>query len=154
MARQPMPRHAISLPCGRVVPAPAMQAVIWRALWRSYPEPVCIGTLARVMWPASDVPPVGWEHSVSSHITKLRRLIAGSEIAIADREGWRYRITISAAGHLQPPQQPDELGQQHGGQQRHQNAVEQRGCSPVARQSVSPSRVALHDREQTTGGRA
>ncbi|CAB4126937.1 OmpR/PhoB-type DNA-binding domain containing protein [uncultured Caudovirales phage] len=61
---------------------------------------------------------------------------------------------VDPAAHLlQPHQQGQHVAQQHQAQQGQENAVEQRGASPVARQSVSGSRVR-HDREQTTGGRA
>ena len=161
-------RHAISLPNGRVIPVSAKEAAIWAALWRSYPEPACVGTLARLAWPADDLPPAhfeSWTHRLSAHVHRLRIALRGTGLVIEDRQGWRYRLTISSpavwhgaagasggmaevrpgsAAHLQTPQQHGDVGQQDAGQEREQQTVEQRGCSPAARQSVSVSLGALH----------
>ena len=146
----PAHRHSIALPSGEVLGCTRMASAMWQALWRSYPEPACVGTFARMMWPHLDLPPgdfTHWTHTVAAHMTRLRRLLEGSEFGIAERQGWRYQLVTSSraavppgetreaggdvfpyaipAGHLQPPSQRDDLGQKDAGQQHQREAVQQ-----------------------------
>jgi DNA-binding winged helix-turn-helix (wHTH) protein len=161
-------RCKIELPSGAVLPVTAKHAAIWSALVASHPEPVCVGTLARMMWPADDLPPLladPWRHVVAVHISSLRRALRGSGVSIVRRVGHRYQLFSSRAAvppgaceggrdvppqaipaaHLQHRQQkPGDVGQQNAGQQHQQETVEQRGANPAVRQSVISGSQSLH----------
>lgn len=143
-------------------PLPAKQRAILQALRRSHPEPACIGTLARAAWPDRDVPPLLWRETLHSHLTAIRASL--DSVTIIRTSLYRYGLALvethaepeiprapaclgggallhasgdPAAHPLQPCQQGSELAQQHGRQQHHQQAIQQRGSRPAADLALS-----------------
>jgi hypothetical protein len=135
------------------------QAAILRALRLSHPEPACVGTLARVVWPYHDTPPGGWRKTLSTHVYNLRQRMAGTGVTVEAASLHRYALTTESrrarlpaamreggggvppratpAAHSHAPRQPGDLGQQHQpGEDHHRGIPERRFCPAASGQSV------------------
>ena len=153
----------ISVNGHRVSMGPGARAV-WRGLSQSHPEPVCIGTLALLLWP-DHARPARWRHTIETQISRLRGRLARAGVRITSVVPHRYALAIEsrspcpptaeregggdgtpsaipAAHSSHPPRQPADLGQQHQRSGKHQHTIpERRFCPAASRQPIEGLRV-------------